>query len=122
MAASMIDIEYLKQLLEIFDSSSVHDLRIEQEGVEIKLSKSPRREDAAPSMHGMQYAPMPMQMPAAPAAMPQQETASPSGGAPAQAAAASSSDSQPAKAYHEIRSPIVGTVDSAPHPDSPSYL
>src|SRR3954465_13120413 len=66
MAAPMIEIDYLKQLLEIFDASSVHDLRIEQEGVEIKLSKSPRREEEMQSMHGMQFAPMPMQMPVAP--------------------------------------------------------
>jgi acetyl-CoA carboxylase biotin carboxyl carrier protein len=115
----MIDIEYLKQLLEIFDASSVHDLRIEQEGVEIKLSKSPRREEMAPSMHGMQFAPMQMQMPAAPAAMQAPAAATvPAAGS----AAETPSDAQPAKQYHEIRSPIVGTFYRSPNPESPAYV
>jgi acetyl-CoA carboxylase biotin carboxyl carrier protein len=118
MAATMIDIDYLKQLLEIFDASSVHDLRIEQEGVEIKLSKSPRRDDSIATMHPMQFAPMQMQMPMAPQAM---------GAAPASAAApvAATSAEAPAPAasnYHEIRSPIVGTYYRSPSPDSPPFV
>ena len=40
----MIDIDYLKQLLEIFDSSSVNDLKLEEDGTTIRLTKSPRGE------------------------------------------------------------------------------
>ena len=35
MASEMIDINYLKELLEIFDASSVNDLRIEQREAEV---------------------------------------------------------------------------------------
>jgi acetyl-CoA carboxylase biotin carboxyl carrier protein len=119
MAVPMIDIEYLKQLLEIFDASSVHDLRIEQEGVEIKLSKSPRREEVMQSMHGMQFAPMPMQMPVAPHQAP---VAAPAHEAPGTHAAAEATAAAPGQNYHEIRSPIVGTFYRSPNPDSPAFV
>ena len=116
----MIDIAYLEQLLEIFDKSSANDLRIEQEGTSIKLSKSPRREEVA--MHGVPYQMSPMMMPQPAAAQPQQPAA------PAQAHATPSSSgangSAPApdtKKYHEIRSPIVGTFYRASSPDAPSF-
>lgn len=116
MADSMIDITYLKQLLEIFDSSSVHDLRIEQEGVEIRLSKSPRREEAAQAMMpAMAYAQMPVAQPHLPGVP--EAPAAPSGGAPAAAATAA----EPEKKYHEIRSPIVGTFYRSPSPEAPPY-
>jgi acetyl-CoA carboxylase biotin carboxyl carrier protein len=115
----MIEIDYLKQLLEIFDASSVHDLRIEQEGVEIKLSKSPRREEIPSSMHGMQFAPMPMQMPIAPTA----PHGAPAASNPAEAHPAAETQAAPAGVhYHEIRSPIVGTFYRSPSPDSPTYV
>jgi len=110
----MIEITYLKQLLEIFDASSVQDLRIEQEGVEIRLSKNARR-DEHPPMQQMAYAPMPMTAPQPPAVAPQQGTA-----------AGSSNDTEPAepqssKKIHEVRSPIVGTFYRSPSPDAPAY-
>ena len=112
MAVSMIDISYLKELLEIFDASSVHDLRIEQEGVEIKLSKSPRQESVSP-MQQMAYAPMPIPTAqAAPQSAP--PTATPTPQAPAAEA--------PTVKYHEIRSPIVGTFYRAASPDAPVYV
>lgn len=118
MAASMIDIKYLKQLLEIFDSSSVHDLRIEQEGVEIRLSKSPRQEPAPP-VQSIQYAPV-----AAPqfAPLPPVHEPAPQPQAEAPAKQEPSAAPQPDKKYHEIRSPIVGTFYRTPSPDAPSYV
>jgi len=113
-SAPMIDIKYLKQLLEIFDASSVHDLRIEQEGIDIRLSKSPRREEPAP-VHTIQYAPpapIPVPAPAAQEARP----AGSDGGAASGPEAA-----PPDKKYHEIRSPIVGTFYRAPSPDAQPY-
>lgn len=118
MAVPMIDIKYLKQLLEIFDTSSVHDLRIEQEGVEIRLSKSPKQEPAPPPVQGIQYAPM-----AAPQFAPQ-----PQGHEPAPQPQAAPAKQEPAaapepeKKYHEVRSPIVGTFYRTPSPDSPAYV
>lgn len=121
MASSMIDINYLKQLLEIFDSSTVHDLRIEQEGVEIRLSKSaPRRDEPAQQMQAMHYAPVAMQQAPAATQIPAGAVAASDGAAaPPQEAA---TDSQTTKKYHEIRSPIVGTFYSSPSPDAPVYV
>lgn len=118
MAAPMIDIKYLKQLLEIFDTSSVHDLRIEQEGVEIRLSKSPRQEPAPP-MQSIQYAPMP-----APQYPPQPQAHEPAPQPQAEAPARQEPPAavQPDKKYHEIRSPIVGTFYRTPAPDAAPYV
>ncbi|MEP7219021.1 MAG: acetyl-CoA carboxylase biotin carboxyl carrier protein [Bacteroidota bacterium] len=112
MADSMIDIKYLQQLLEIFDASSVQDLRIEREGVEIRLSKNHRRDEPVQAMPTMAYAPM--QMAAAPAG---EQTAAQT----APAATAAPVAAEPEKKYHEIRSPIVGTFYRSPSPDSPVY-
>ena len=111
----MIDINYLEQLLEIFDKSSANDLRIEQEGTSIKLSKVARGSE---TMNAMQYPPMMMQQ--APAMQMQQ----PAPAAPPPAAAAPATNgtaAPPDKKYHEIRSPIVGTFYRASSPDSPSF-
>ncbi len=122
MAAPMIDITYLKQLVEIFDASTVHDLRIEQEGVEIRLSKSPRREETATAVHpGLAY-PSSMQIaPQAPipAALPDIASAANGNGAEPKAPAAEPKEE---KKYHEIRCPIVGTFYRAPSPDAPAYV
>ncbi len=109
----MIEITYLKQLLEIFDASSVQDLRIEQEGVEIRLSKNARR-DEHPPMQQMAYAPMPMTAPLPPALAPQQTAA-------AGSSESETAEPQSGKKIHEVRSPIVGTFYRSPSPDAPSY-
>jgi acetyl-CoA carboxylase biotin carboxyl carrier protein len=110
----MIDIDYLKQLLEIFDASTVHDLRIEREGVEIKLSKSPKREHEG-STQTISYAPMPAHM-APTHSHPHPEPTH------AEAHAAETAAAEPVKKYHEVRSPIVGTFYRAPAPDSPTFV
>lgn len=112
MASSMIDIKYLQQLLEIFDASSVNDLKIEQEGMEIRLTKSAKREVPEFPQHAYYPAVAPS-LPvaptsAAPTTLPAAESVSP---AP-----------QPDMKFHEVRSPIVGTFYRAPSPESPTYV
>lgn len=114
MGSSMIEISYLKELLEIFDASSVHDLRIEQEGVEIRLSKSPRE---GSQMQTLAYAPMTM--------APQQPMAAAQAQAPTAATVApeaAPAEPESSKKLHEIRSPIVGTFYRSPNPDSPPFV
>ena len=108
----MIEISYLKELLEIFDASSVHDLRIEQEGVEIRLSKSPRE---GSQVQTLAYAPMPM------APQPPAATAAPAA-LPAETPQSAPAESEPAKKLHEIRSPIVGTFYRSPNPEAPPFV
>jgi acetyl-CoA carboxylase biotin carboxyl carrier protein len=112
----MIEINYLKQLLEIFDESTVHDLRIEKDGVEIRLSKSGKKEGET-GIPTFSYAPMTM-------AQPQTQVATEHGAAAHAPAAAEEKPSaaEPQKKYHEVRSPIVGTFYRAPTPDSPSFV
>lgn len=116
MASGMIDIKYLQQLLEIFDASSVNDLKIEQEGVEIRLSKSPKREAQSFPPQAF-YQPVATPVTAVQAVA--EHPAPPSSGSvdvTTPVVAASSSK------YQEIRSPIVGTFYRSPSPDAPAYI
>ncbi len=119
MGAHMIDIEYIRQLLGLFDESSVNELRIEQDGTTIRLSKTGKHELGGMPMPAM-FPPMapistaPIIMPEAPAMQ-----AAPAISAPPPA------PSLPAEVsthYHEIHSPIVGTFYRSPSPDSPMYV
>ncbi len=111
----MIDIEYLKQLLEIFDESSVNDLRLEEEGTAIRLTKTVRNDNGSSSGMIVQTS-QPVAAPpavdaSAPAAVP--------------ATADSSSDEEEAldqSNYHEVRSPIVGTFYAAASPDADNFV
>ena len=114
----MIDIDYLKQLLEIFDESSVNDLRLEEEGTAIRLTKNVRTPQgdngSGPGMI-IQTTPQVAQPAAAPA-----PTAPAEGGATGGAAAAE--DVADHGDYHEIRSPIVGTFYAASSPDADDFV
>ncbi len=103
-----IDLNYLKKLIKLLDSSNLAELEIEEQGSKIRLSK-PR-----PKVTGMMSA-APMQMMQAPASS---ET---------QVSIEKKSDAKPAEApksenTYEVRSPMVGTFYRAPSPDADSYV
>jgi acetyl-CoA carboxylase biotin carboxyl carrier protein len=107
----MIDLRYVKKLVEMLDGSSVDSIEISSDkGMKIRISKTPQQRGA------VQMA-SPMQMPALlPAAMP----------APAAAEANSgvevpSRESAKSK-YLEVKSPMVGTYYGAPEPGAKPYL
>ena len=104
----MIDLRYVKKLLEMIDASSVNTIEITSDkGVKIRVSKnSPRGpvQFAAPQMM-MQ----PASAPAAPA------SAAPSAEAPQKAEPARSN-------LLEVKSPMVGTYYAAPEPGAKPYL
>jgi len=104
----MIDLRYVKKLLEMIDSSSVNSIEITSEkGVKIRLSKSVR---------GAVQVAAPMQMAGSPA-MPALAAA------PAPQAAAEPAKQEVAKKqYVEIKSPMVGTYYAAPEPGAKPYL
>lgn len=122
----MIDIDYLKQLLEIFDESSVNDLRLDKEGTSIRLTKNPKKEEGAPAAyHYMAPPPVAAQQPAAPVAAAPAATAAAPPPAPASAeetapaeAASSSSDED----LYYVTSPIVGTFYQSPSPDADPFV
>jgi acetyl-CoA carboxylase biotin carboxyl carrier protein len=104
----MIDLRYVKKLLEMLDESAVDSLEISSEkGMRIRLSKSgPAR--AVMPMAAAQVAPVAIAAPAA--------------AAPA-APAAAAAPAEPAKSNAiEVKSPMVGTFYGAPEPGAAPYV
>src|SRR6266550_7004225 len=108
---TMIDLRYVKKLVEMLDESSVDSIEISSDkGMKIRISKTPQQRGA------VQVA-APMAMPALlPAAAP-----------PAPAAEASSSAlgvpklEPPKSKFLEVKSPMVGTYYGAPEPGAKPY-
>lgn len=104
-----IDLNYLKKLIKLLDSSNLAELEIEEQGSKIRLSK-PR-----PKVAGMMSA-APMQMMQSP--VPSSDT---------QVSVEKKADAKPAEAPKsentvEVRSPMVGTFYRAPSPDADAYV
>ena len=103
-----MDLEIIKKLVKIVDSSSVTDLEIEENGLKIKIAKKIRSSQVVTQA----------QIPVASAQSVIQPTASVAG-----EGAKQKTEAEPIAAnLHEIRSPIVGTFYRAPAPDADSYV
>ena len=103
----VIDLRYVKKLLEMIDASSVNSIEITSEkGVKIRISKSARAIQMA----------APMQMMAPPAAPALQAPPAP------QAAPEPAKQEAPKPRYLEVKSPMVGTYYGAPEPGAEPYL
>ena len=106
----MIDLRYVKKLVEMLDESSVDSIEISSDkGMKIRISKTPQQRGA------VQMAPQ-MAMPALlPAAAP-----------PAAAEAGTGVEvprvESPKSKYLEVKSPMVGTYYGAPEPGAKPYL
>jgi acetyl-CoA carboxylase biotin carboxyl carrier protein len=103
---TMIDLRYLKKLVEMLDQSSVDSIELlSDKGVKIRISKTPQQRGAVQV--------------SAPMAMPQMvQTA-----AAAAPAAAPAPKAEPAKSnLLEVKSPMVGTYYGAPEPGAKPYL
>ncbi len=113
----MIDLRYVKKLIEMIDASSVDSIEISTEkGIKIRIAKSPVQRG------GMQMA-APMAMPAGlPALMDSRVT--PATGIPIPAEAAPSSNNRPGAGdgQLEVKSPMVGTYYGAPEPGAKPYV
>jgi acetyl-CoA carboxylase biotin carboxyl carrier protein len=106
----MIDLRYVKKLLEMLDESTVDSMEISSDkGLRIRLSKSPVARGT------VQYAPAaPAPAAAAPLAVAASAAAAPASAAPAAAA--------PATNLSEVKSPVVGTYYGAPEPGAKPYV
>ena len=101
----MIDLRYVKKLIEMLDGSTVDSIEISSDkGMKLRISKSPHQRAAAVTM----AAPV---LPAAPAARPAEE-----GVAPVPKAEV------PKSALLEIKSPMVGTYYSGTEPGAKPYV
>ena len=104
----MVDLRYVKKLLEMIDASSANSIEITSDkGVKIRISKSARNVQMA--------APMPMM-----AAQPMAAAAPVPAAAPVHAEP--ERKEAPKARYLEVKSPMVGTYYSAPEPGAKPYI
>ena len=103
-----MDLDLIKKLVKIVDSSSVTDLEIEENGLKVKIAKKIRSSQVVTQA----------QIPIASAQPLMQQAAS-----GVEQTAKQMAEAEPTAAnLHEIRSPIVGTFYRAPAPDADSYV
>jgi len=110
----MMDLDFLKGLIEAVDGSGIDTLEINRAGTRIRISKTPTATVAS----------VPSMLPAAPVVLP----------AAAGVSAATSSDAAPsaegtpaaavpaASNLVDVMSPMVGTFYRAPAPEAPAYV
>ena len=104
----MIDLDFLRGLINAIDESGIDSLEISRGGTRIRINKTP---PPAPIAAGAAAAPAP----AAPAALPV-AAASAAPRAPEAAAAPAPSN------LIEVKSPMVGTYYRSPAPEAPPYV
>lgn len=100
-----MDLAYLKKLIRIVENSSVDEIEVEEEGLRVRVAKSPHGNVAALPLPLTHSAPQAGSSSASP-----EQPVAPSPPLP------------PAIQYHEIKSPIVGTFYRTPAPDAESYV
>jgi acetyl-CoA carboxylase biotin carboxyl carrier protein len=111
----MIDLRYVKKLIDILDESTVDSIEISSDkGMKIRISKSPTGRGAMQVAQPAMMAPMV----AAPAlALPQPSAGdSPSGGG------SDDGSRHEGKSGSEVKSPMVGTFYGAPEPGAKPYV
>jgi acetyl-CoA carboxylase biotin carboxyl carrier protein len=113
----MIDLRYVKKLIEMLDGSSVDSIEISSDkGMKLRISKTPQQRG------GMQVAaPLPVPTMLAPLA-PALPTPAEGVGALPEGAGGAPARNEAATKLLEIKSPMVGTFYSAPDPNSPAYV
>jgi acetyl-CoA carboxylase biotin carboxyl carrier protein len=111
----MIDLRYVKKLIEMIDESTVDSIEITTDkGMKIRLSKSPQQRGAVSVAAPI---PVPTVIAAAPARV------SPADGVSAVPEPAESPRAEPAKSPGlEVKSPMVGTFYGSPEPGAKPYV
>jgi acetyl-CoA carboxylase biotin carboxyl carrier protein len=114
----MIDLRYVKKLIEMMDGSSVDSVEITSDkGMKIRISKTPQQRGAV-------QIPTPVPMPAlmSPQA-PTQSRLTPVDGIPVVTEPEVASKAEPPKTkLLEVKSPMVGTYYTAPEPGAKPYV
>jgi acetyl-CoA carboxylase biotin carboxyl carrier protein len=110
----VIDLRYVKKLVEMLDESTVDSIEISTEkGMKIRISKTPQQRGGVAVA-----APMAMQVPVAPAA----PAAAPAPEAPSAESVAAARADEARASYLEVKSPMVGTYYFAPEPGAAEYV
>jgi acetyl-CoA carboxylase biotin carboxyl carrier protein len=105
-----MDLNLIKRLVRIVDTSGVTDLEIEENGIKIKIAKKIRNSYPAVQTH-IPLQQMPPSVPLAQTAVGAEVTIEPV-----------KEEEKITANLHEIRSPIVGTFYRAPAPDADAYV
>src|SRR3954470_5027861 len=107
----MIDLRYVKKLIDMIDESTVDSIEITSDkGIKIRISKSPQH-------RGTVQVAAPVAMPAVVPAAPRQ---SPAGGVAA--VADDAAPAAPKEQLLEIKSPMVGTFYSSAEPGAKAFV
>ena len=103
----MINLDWIRQLIDLIDESDVDSIEIARFGKRVRISKSP-----------------PVHIAAGGAAAPQPAPAAPTQAAPAASPepAPAAEDTPASDSFSEVVSPMVGTFYGAPAPDAPPYV
>ena len=108
----MIDLRYVKKLLEMLDGSTVDSIEISSDkGMKIRISKTPAQRGTV-----QMAAPMPLPALMAPA----EARPTPSGGVPT--ISEESPRPEPKANLLEVKSPMVGTYYGAPEPGAKPFV
>jgi acetyl-CoA carboxylase biotin carboxyl carrier protein len=113
----MIDLRYVKKLIDIIDDSSVDSIEITSDkGLKIRISKSPTQRGAVQVAAPMS---IPTMVPAAPMGR-----LSPSGGIPVvpDADVPAPAPEPPKSTALDVKSPMVGTFYKSPEPGAKAYV
>jgi acetyl-CoA carboxylase biotin carboxyl carrier protein len=112
----MIDLRYVKKLIDILDGSTVDSIEISTDkGQKIRLSKTPQQRGTVQMAAPVAIPPM---MPAAaPAAR-----LTPAEGLPAVGEAEAVPKEAPKSSFLEVKSPMVGTYYASPEPGAKPYV
>jgi acetyl-CoA carboxylase biotin carboxyl carrier protein len=113
----MIDLRYVKKLIDIIDDSSVDSIEITSDkGLKIRISKSPTQRGALQVAAPMS---IPTMLPAAPMGR-----LSPSGGIPVvpDADVPAAAPEPPKSTALDVKSPMVGTFYKSPEPGTKAYV
>ena len=118
--APLMDLEFVRGLIEAVDRSGIDSLEITRAGTRVKISKTPPSAGPAPTY----VAAAPQAQATAPAASPPPAPAAApaAGGAQQEAGGEPESTSSESDGLVEITSPMVGTFYRAPAPDAPPYV
>jgi acetyl-CoA carboxylase biotin carboxyl carrier protein len=111
----MIDLRYIKKLIDMLDGSSVDSVEISSDkGMKLRISKSPQQ-------RGTVQMAAPMQMPPMMAA-PAPGRLTPAEGTPAIGDGDNGKGEAPKSKLLEVTSPMVGTFYGAPEPGAKPYV
>ena len=118
----MIDLRYVKKLLDMLDGSSVDSIEISSEkGMKIRISKTPVQRGTVQVAAPMASMLPPALLPASPALLGAGAQGTPANGVTAVGEGESRAEAARQNLL-EVKSPMVGTFYGAPEPGAPAYV